>query len=66
MAVWDIYHSADFCGSEHDDFLITCYTDEDKKKFVKDWCDRHAEKMLPRDASGFSVACRRHTDYYIS
>ena len=58
MAVWDIFHSADFCGSDLDDYLITCYTDEEKEEFVKDWCDRHAEGMLPRNDPDFPVVSR--------
>lgn len=58
MAVWDIFHSADFCGSDLDDYLTTCYTDEEKEEFVKDWCDRHAENMLPRNAPKFSTVSK--------
>jgi len=58
MAVWDIFHGTDFCGLDHDDYLTTCYTDEEKEKFVKDWCDRHAESMLPRNDPDFSAVSK--------
>ena len=58
MAVWDIYHDAEYCCLDHDDFLITCHTDAEKEKFVKDWCDRHAEHMLPRNDPEFPALSR--------
>ncbi len=58
MAVWDIYHSADFCGLDHDDYLTTRYTDKEKEEFVKSWCDRHAENMLPRNDPDFPAVSR--------
>lgn len=58
MAVWDIYHDADFCGSDHDDYLTTCFTDKEKEEFVKSWCDRHAESMLPRNDPDFPAVSR--------
>lgn len=58
MAVWDIYHDADFCCLDHDDYLTTCYSDKEKEDFVKSWCDRHAERMLPRSDSDFEAVSR--------
>ena len=58
MAVWDIYHDEDFCGLDHDDYLTTCYSDKEKEEFVKSWCDRHAERMLPRGDSDFEAVSR--------
>lgn len=58
MAVWDIYHSADFCGSDIDDYLTTCFTDKEKEEFVKAWCDRHAESMLPYNDPDFPAVSR--------
>ena len=58
MAVWDIYHDADFCCLDHDDYLTTCYSDKEKEDFVKSWCDRHAEGMLPRGDADFEAVSR--------
>ena len=58
MAVWDIYHDEEFCGLDHDDYLTTCYSDKEKEDFVKSWCDRHAERMLPRGDSDFEAVSR--------
>lgn len=58
MAVWDIYHDADFCCLDHDDYLTTCYSDKEKEEFVKSWCDRHAEGMLPRGDADFEAVSR--------
>ena len=58
MAVWDIYHDADFCCLDHDDYLTTCYSDKEKEEFVKSWCDRHAEGMLPRSDADFEAVSR--------
>lgn len=58
MAVWDIFHDADFCCLDHDDYLTTCYSDAEKEEFVKDWCDRHAESMLPRNDPDFPAVSK--------
>lgn len=58
MAVWDIYHDEEFCGLDHDDYLTTCYTDAEKEEFVKSWCDRHAEGMLPQGDADFEAVSR--------
>ena len=58
MAVWDIYHDAEFCNLDHDDYLTTCYSDAEKEAFVKSWCDRHAEHMLPQTNPDFPVVSR--------
>ena len=58
MAVWDIYHDEKFCCLDHDDYLATCYSDKEKEEFVKSWCDRQAERMLPRDDPDFEVVSR--------
>ena len=58
MAVWDIYHDEAFCGLDHDDYLTTCHSDKEKEEFVKSWCDRHAERMLPRNDPDFEAVSR--------
>lgn len=58
MAVWDIYHDEAFCGLDHDDYLTTCHSDAEKEEFVKAWCDRHAERMLPRNDPDFEAVSR--------
>lgn len=58
MAVWDIYHDEKFCCLDHDDYLATCYSDKEKEEFVKSWCDRQAERMLPHNDPDFEAVSR--------
>lgn len=58
MAVWDIYHDEKFCCLDHDNYLATCYSDKEKEEFVKSWCDRQAERMLPHNDPDFEVVSR--------
>ena len=58
MAVWDIFHDEKFCNLDHDDYITTVYSDAEKENFVKSWCDRHAERMLPHNDPDFEVVSR--------
>ncbi len=58
MAVWDIFHDEEFCGLDHDDYLTTVHSDAEKQSFVKSWCDRQAERMLPHNDPDFEAVSR--------
>ena len=58
MAVWDIFRDREFCNLDHDDYITTVYSDAEKESFIKSWCDRHAEQMLPRGDPDFEVVSR--------
>ena len=41
-----IYWDEEYNGSDRDEFLITVSSEEEKDKFIDDWCTRKAGPLL--------------------